>query len=265
MNVPATWKSLNMKKFCMEVAFSTSEVPGAVTTDNKKLIATASSEILLTRLRDFRAESYLRPAKDGLTKLTTQMMIASMVSNRNSTAVKDSFDSIRKSSSVNNNVASVAENSSIEYLHIAISKVNLKHKLNIIYIFAQMNYGYGRRDVMDPYAERQVDRRARPGRIRNTFIVLVILLGVLVLLNPSTEDFAEYAADDLQEILGASLPDGVSQAVIRPLVQSLAERDNYIIFSVFSLPNIQDSSTFIGDITAKKRYLGVFKIFFIEL
>ncbi|CAM4492018.1 hypothetical protein [Paenibacillus typhae] len=118
---------------------------------------------------------------------------------------------------------------------------------------------------MDPYAERQVERRARPGKKRNMFIVLVILLGVLALLNPATEDFAEYAADDLQEILGPSLPGGLNQAVVRPLVQSLAERDSYIIFSVFSLPNIQDSSTFIGDITAKKRYLGVFKIFFIEL
>lgn len=118
---------------------------------------------------------------------------------------------------------------------------------------------------MDPYAERQFERRARPGRIRNMLIVLVILLGVLALLNPSTEDFAEYAADDLQEILGASLPKGLNQAVIRPLVENISERDNYIIFSVFSLPDIQDSSTFIGDITAKKRYLGVFKIFFIEL
>ncbi|MDF9839210.1 MULTISPECIES: hypothetical protein [unclassified Paenibacillus] len=118
---------------------------------------------------------------------------------------------------------------------------------------------------MDPYTERQVERRARPGRIRNMLLVLLILLGVLAWLNPSTEDFADYAADDLQEILGTSLPVGLNQAVVRPLVKSLAERDNYIIFSVFSLPNIQDSSTFIGDITAKKRYLGVFKIFFIEL
>lgn len=265
MNVPATWKSLNMKKFCIEVAFSTSEVPGAVTTNRTKLRALVSSEILLTRLWDFRAEALLRPTKDGLIKLTTKTMIASMVRNRKNTAVKDSFDNICESSSVNNNVASVAENCSIEYLHIAISKERFHHKLNIIYIFAQMNYGYGRRDVMDPYAERQVDRRARPGRIRNMFIVLVILLGVLALLNPATEDFAEYAADDLQEILGPSLPDGLNQAVVRPLVQSLAERDNYIVFSVFSLPDIKDSSTFIGDITAKKRYLGVFKIFFIEL
>ncbi|WP_167360641.1 hypothetical protein [Paenibacillus typhae] len=95
MNVPATWKSLNMKKFCMEVAFSTSEVPGAVTTIKTKLTAPVSSEILLTCLRDFLAEALLRPAKDGLIKLTTQTMIASIVNNRNKTAVKDSFDNIR--------------------------------------------------------------------------------------------------------------------------------------------------------------------------
>ncbi|KUP24236.1 hypothetical protein AWJ19_11885 [Paenibacillus sp. DMB5] len=118
--MPATWKSLNMKKFCMEAAFSTSEVPGAVTITRTKLRATVSSEILLTRLRDFLAEALLRP-----TKLTTQTMIASMVNNRNNTAVNDSFDSIRKSSSVNNNVASLAENSTIEYLHLAISKNKL--------------------------------------------------------------------------------------------------------------------------------------------
>ncbi|AIQ52678.1 hypothetical protein [Paenibacillus sp. FSL R7-0331] len=118
---------------------------------------------------------------------------------------------------------------------------------------------------MDPYVERQYERRAKPGRIRNLLIVLVILVGVLALLNPAIEDFAEYAVDDLQDTLGASLPEGLGQAMIKPLVQSLADRENYIIFSVFSLPDIQDSSTFIGDITAKKRYLGLFKIFFIEL
>ncbi|AIQ47108.1 hypothetical protein R70723_15365 [Paenibacillus sp. FSL R7-0273] len=118
---------------------------------------------------------------------------------------------------------------------------------------------------MDPYFDQQVERRAKPGRIRNLFILLVILAGVLALLNPSIEDFAEYAVEDLKEILGASLPESLNQAVVRPLVENISERDNYIIFSVFSLPDIQDSSTFIGDITAKKRYLGVFKIFFIEL
>lgn len=118
---------------------------------------------------------------------------------------------------------------------------------------------------MDPYVDQRVERRARPGRIRNLIIVLVILAGILALLNPSIEDFAEYAADDLQEMLGTALPEGLNQTVVRPLVQNLAERDNYIIFSVFSLPNIQDSSTFLGDITAKKRYLGIFKIFFIEM
>ncbi|WP_042202190.1 hypothetical protein [Paenibacillus camerounensis] len=118
---------------------------------------------------------------------------------------------------------------------------------------------------MDPYFDQQVERRAKPARIRNLFILLVILLGVLTLLNPAIEDFAEYAVDDLQDTLGASLPGALTQAMIKPLVKSLADRDNYIIFSVFSLPDIQDSSTFIGDMSAKKRYLGVFKIFFIEL
>lgn len=118
---------------------------------------------------------------------------------------------------------------------------------------------------MDPYVDQRVERRARPGRIRNLFIVLIILAGVLALLNPSIEDFAEYAADDLQEMLGTPLPEGLNQTAVRPLVENIAGRDNYIVFSVFSLPDIQDNTTFLGDITAKKRYLGVFKIFFIEL
>ncbi|MNF04815.1 hypothetical protein D3C80_2044140 [compost metagenome] len=76
-----------MKKFCIEIAFSSIVVPGAVIIERTKLTATVSREIFFTRLRDFRAETFLRLSIDGLMKLIAQTMIASMVSNRNNTAV----------------------------------------------------------------------------------------------------------------------------------------------------------------------------------
>lgn len=53
--------------------------------------------------------------------------------------------------------------------------------------------------------------------------------------------------------------------VAQPMVESFTIRENYILFSTFSIPDIQDSKTFIGDIKAKRKYLGLFKIIFIKL
>lgn len=53
--------------------------------------------------------------------------------------------------------------------------------------------------------------------------------------------------------------------VAQPMVESFTIRENHILFSTFSIPDIQDGKTFIGDIKAKRKYLGLFKIIFIKL
>lgn len=118
---------------------------------------------------------------------------------------------------------------------------------------------------MDYMTEQQPGRRVKPRKARNFIIILGVLLVALAVLNPTKEEFSEYAADNLQEKLADWLSGGVTEALATSLLNSIAERDNYIFFSVFSLPDIQGSSTFLGEIPENKKYLGLFKRFFFEL
>ncbi|MNN79208.1 hypothetical protein D3C81_1958310 [compost metagenome] len=61
------------------------------------------------------------------------------------------------------------------------------------------------------------------------------------------------------------MPGGATDLLARPLLNSITVRDNYILFSVYSIPDIKDDKTFITDIQAEKKYLGLFKRFFFEL
>ncbi|MNR41843.1 hypothetical protein D3C85_1602830 [compost metagenome] len=118
---------------------------------------------------------------------------------------------------------------------------------------------------MEPFVEQQPVRNAKTRKFRNVLIVIGLLLVLLAVLNPGRDDFTDYAVNNLDDTLGRGFPDGISDLVARPLLNSFAERDNFILFSVFSIPDIQDSSTFIEDITEDKKYLGLFKRFFFEL
>ncbi|WP_310833158.1 hypothetical protein [Paenibacillus pedocola] len=118
---------------------------------------------------------------------------------------------------------------------------------------------------MDNIVERQPVHNYTKRRFRNFLLILGLFLVALAVLNPTREDFSEFAADDLHDKLGDWLPGGATDMLARPLLNSIAERDNYILFSVYSIPDIKDGKTFISDIQAEKKYLGLFKRFFFEL
>lgn len=118
---------------------------------------------------------------------------------------------------------------------------------------------------MEPFVEEHAVRNTKTRKFRNVLIVIGLLLVALAVLNPTREDFTEFAADNLHDKLGDWLPGGATDLLARPLLNSITVRDNYILFSVYSIPDIKDDKTFITDIQAEKKYLGLFKRFFFEL
>ena len=96
-------------------------------------------------------------------------------------------------------------------------------------------------------------------------LILILVLIILAVLNPGKADFGEYAGNHLEELFGIQFAEEISGMIGQPLVESFTKRQNYILFSTFSIPNIQDAKSFIGDIEENRKFLGVFKIFFIEL
>ena len=118
---------------------------------------------------------------------------------------------------------------------------------------------------MEPFVEKQSVRSYKARKFRRGLIVVGLLLVALAVLNPGRDDFTDYAVKNLDDTLGSGFPDGISAIVARPMLNSFAERDNFIVFSVYSIPDIKDGKTFIEDIQAKKKYVGLFKRFFFEL
>ncbi|AIQ59023.1 hypothetical protein [Paenibacillus borealis] len=119
---------------------------------------------------------------------------------------------------------------------------------------------------MNPrYDTPQPERRVRKKTAAKLSFVLIVILVLLAVLNPGKEDFGEYAVNNLEGTLGIELASGITDLVAQPLVESFTIRKNYILFSTFSIPDIQDGKTFIGDVKAKRKYLGLFKIVFIKL
>ncbi|NQX48942.1 hypothetical protein HQN87_26830 [Paenibacillus tritici] len=111
----------------------------------------------------------------------------------------------------------------------------------------------------------QPERRVRKRTGWKWAIVLIVILVVMAVLNPGKEEFSEYAVKDLKETLGTELAGGITELVAQPLVESFTLRDNYILFSMFSIPDIQNGKSLIGDRSANRKYLGLFKIIFIKL
>ena len=115
------------------------------------------------------------------------------------------------------------------------------------------------------YENPQTERQVRKRMAAKLYLVIIILLILLGVLNPGKGDFGEYAANHLEDSIGLGIAEGVSSLIVQPVIESFTRRENYILFSVFTVPDIQDNTTFIGDIQSTRKYLGLFKIIFIEL
>ncbi|WP_405113823.1 hypothetical protein MHH28_08220 [Paenibacillus sp. FSL K6-1217] len=118
---------------------------------------------------------------------------------------------------------------------------------------------------MNPrYSMPQPERRVRKRTGWKWAIALLLILIVMAVLNPGKEEFSAYAVKDLKGT-GTDLAGGITDMVARPLVESFTIRDNYIIFSTFSVPDVENGRSLIGDRSANRTYLGLFKILFIQL
>ncbi|MEK5237897.1 hypothetical protein NST99_19585 [Paenibacillus sp. FSL L8-0470] len=94
---------------------------------------------------------------------------------------------------------------------------------------------------------------------------LIIILILLAVSNPTRADFVDYAMNRPDEIFKVGESGAIMNQIAKSLLDSLTLRENFILFSVYSVPDVKDNTHFIGDIQEKKKYLGFFKIIFIEL
>lgn len=108
-------------------------------------------------------------------------------------------------------------------------------------------------------------RRVRRRSGGKSFLVLILVLVVMAVTNPGKEEFSEYAVKNVENTIGQEIGDGITKLVAQPVVESLTERDNYILFSVFSVPDLTNTKFFTGDGGAVKKYIGLFKIIFVKL
>ncbi|MGF7049090.1 hypothetical protein J2T13_003598 [Paenibacillus sp. DS2015] len=77
----------------------------------------------------------------------------------------------------------------------------------------------------------------------------------LAVTNPTKEDFVESAMKKMMGSGGSEFVEGITSLIGRPLLNSVTGRDNFIIFSIFNVP----------DGLENKKVLGVFKFIFIEI
>ncbi|MEK4042360.1 hypothetical protein NSU18_01760 [Paenibacillus sp. FSL H8-0048] len=108
-------------------------------------------------------------------------------------------------------------------------------------------------------------RRVRRRSGGKSLLVLILVLVVMAVTNPGKEAFSKYSVKNLENTLDQEIGDGISKLVAQPVIESLTKRDNYILFSVFSVPDLKNTDFFTGDGGATKKYIGLFKILFIKL
>ncbi|MFC3748670.1 hypothetical protein [Paenibacillus sp. GCM10012306] len=102
-----------------------------------------------------------------------------------------------------------------------------------------------------PYTGRST-KRGGAGRF---FLFLIVLLVALLATNPGKEDFVDYAIKNVNVESGGKLAEGIANMIGKPVLNTLTERENYFLFSIFKLPGLD----------ASNRYLGIFKLLFIKL
>lgn len=110
----------------------------------------------------------------------------------------------------------------------------------------------------------RTSRRSSKRKIR-ILLGLLITLVILAISNPTREDFVDYGMNRPDELFNTGESGVITNIIAKSLLDSFTGRENYILFSVFSIPKVKDNNHFIGDIQEKKKYLGLFKIIFIEL
>lgn len=89
-------------------------------------------------------------------------------------------------------------------------------------------------------------RRVRRRSGGKSFLVLILVLIVMAVTNPGKEAFSEYSVKNLENTLGQEIGDGITKQVAQPVIESLTVRDNYILFSVFSVPDLKNTNFLPG-------------------
>ena len=84
-----------------------------------------------------------------------------------------------------------------------------------------------------------------------SFILLIIVIVVLAMTNPVTDDFKEYIEDRIesQNNSGSGIEGVLRDIFAGPLSDLVAQnttRENYFIFSVYNIPINEKDNSFLG-------------------
>lgn len=81
----------------------------------------------------------------------------------------------------------------------------------------------------------------------NTFLIIIIgLLIVMGVTNPTKQEYASWAKEQLMESSKDKLEQGLIGIMAQPLIENMTVQHNYILFSVFETKNGKEEYTTIG-------------------
>ncbi|MFW6022409.1 MAG: hypothetical protein ACOCQW_02695 [Halanaerobiaceae bacterium] len=80
----------------------------------------------------------------------------------------------------------------------------------------------------------------------NVLIVLLLVVILLVLTNPSEEDFLDWSMQQLEQESQSELEELLEGVIGRPVLQMATEKQDYLLFSIFTINKGGNSAVYIG-------------------
>lgn len=91
----------------------------------------------------------------------------------------------------------------------------------------------------------QVTRKSGKGRVGAIVVILLVAI-LFAVTNPSTADFSEHMAKGMSADGDNALEKGIVNTLGKAYIEAATERDNYVIFSTFTITDGPLSAKFIG-------------------
>ncbi|MEJ6950785.1 hypothetical protein [Natronospora cellulosivora (SeqCode)] len=83
-------------------------------------------------------------------------------------------------------------------------------------------------------------------RVSNIIIILLLLAILLILTNPDEEHFVNWAITQMKEDADTELEKILGDIVASPMLRMLTNREDYIFFSIFTVREHGEESTYFG-------------------
>lgn len=93
--------------------------------------------------------------------------------------------------------------------------------------------------------EPQSARKGGKGRVGSLIVILLVVI-LLAVTNPSTDDFIAHNLKNISDETSSSFEKGLVSNLARGYFEASTVRDNYVVFSTFTVTDGALSAKFIG-------------------